>query len=91
MIKLGYTKDMISAIMFLIVFIIITINQKTLPLYVLQLGMIGGFMFDGAFSLWPRLHNCPIDDPKLGFVKYLLALFLLIFIFVMINMLYKRE
>ena len=91
MMSLGYLKDMISAVMFLIVLMIITVRQKTLPLHILQVGMVAALLFDGSFTVFPRLHNAPLNDPKMGFVTYLLLLFLISFISVIIYMLYKGD
>ncbi len=87
--SLGYLKDMISAIMFLSVLVIITVRQKTIPLHILQIGMLGAFLFDGGFTIWPQLHSATLNDPKVGFVTYLILLFLISFIVIIINMLYN--
>lgn len=82
---------MLSAIIFALVFIILIIRQKTIPFYILLIAMFSAFLFDGSFTIWPKLHNTPINDPHMGFVKYLFILYFIIFIGLMIFMTYKGD
>lgn len=59
--SLGYIKDFIATIMFVVLAIIIKLSDKIIKKYVYLLLLLC-FIIDGLFSLYPSLHNMTLEN-----------------------------